>query len=112
MVTVAFGNSEVVSNWSEKWASLGVDCIIANNGSSIPVSYGDRVKVLPSIGNIGYGAAINRAVAEVQTPIVLITNPDTLPYSTDSLEKLSNLDLTIKFISIKKNGKNIKPEEK
>lgn len=29
-----------------------------------------------------------------------------------TLAKLSNLDLTIKFISIKKNGKDIKPEEK
>ena len=89
-VTVAFGNSKAVSNWAERWASIGVDCVIANNGSSISADYGDRVKVLPSIGNIGYGAAINRAVAAVQTPIVLITNPDTLPYSPDSLEKLLN----------------------
>lgn len=90
VVTVAFGNSEVVGNWSEKWASCGVDCLIANNGSHISIEYGESVKVLPSIGNIGYGAAINRAVSEVQTPIVLITNPDTLPYSTDSLKKLLN----------------------
>jgi len=90
VVTVAFGNSNVVNNWVKAWSSLGVDCVIANNGSPISVNYGERVRVLPSIGNIGYGAAVNRAVAEVQTPIVLITNPDTLPSSSDSLIKLLN----------------------
>ncbi len=90
VVTVAFGNSKAVGNWAIKWSSLGVDCVIANNGSSTSTYYGDRVKVLPSIGNIGFGAAINRAVSEVKTSIVLITNPDTLPFSSGSLEKLLN----------------------
>lgn len=88
VVTVAFGSTKAVNDWAAKWSSLGADCIIANNGSPISMKYGERVRVLPSIGNIGYGPAINRAVAEVQTPIVLITNPDTLPLSKHSLDKL------------------------
>lgn len=88
VVTVAFGSAKAVNDWAAKWSSLGAECIIANNGSAISNDFGDRVTVLPSIGNIGYGAAINRAVAEAQTPIILITNPDTLPLNSDSLEKL------------------------
>jgi len=88
VVTVAFGNSDVVRKWVRKWSDSGASCLISDNGNQIPSDISARV--LPFTGNDGFGAGINRAVLEADTPIVLITNPDTLPKNRNSLKALYN----------------------
>ena len=87
-VTVSFGCPEVVRNWVERWSLAGASCLVSDNGNSIPADVHGKAKVLPFSGNIGFGGGINRGVLASETPIVLITNPDTLPKSADSLEML------------------------
>lgn len=88
VVTVAFGNSDVVRKWVREWSDSGASCLISNNGNQIPSDISASVRVLPFIGNDGFGAGINRAVLEADTPIILITNPDTLPKNRESLKTL------------------------
>lgn len=90
VVTVAFGNSDVVRKWVRKWSDSGASCLISDNGNQIPPDISTRVRVLPFTGNKGFGAGINRAVLEADTPIILITNPDTLPENRESLKVLHN----------------------
>ncbi len=90
VVTVAYGSSDVVKKWAVKWSEAGATCVIADNGNLISPDVSSYAKVLPFSGNSGFGAGINRAVQEADTPVVLITNPDTLPGNADSLEILYN----------------------
>ena len=90
VVTVAYGSSDVVIKWALKWSETGVSCVIADNGNLIPSDLPACAKVLPYKGNLGFGGGINRAVQESDTPVVLITNPDTLPGNPDSLDILYN----------------------
>jgi GT2 family glycosyltransferase len=90
VVTVAFGTPEVVSKWVREWSKTGVSCVISDNGNQIPGGLCAHAKILPFAGNTGFGAGINRAVQESETPIVLITNPDTLPESSGSLTALAD----------------------
>jgi len=46
------------------------------------------MKVLPYRGNSGFGEGINRAAAAADTPLILITNPDTLPKNPGSLDSM------------------------
>lgn len=55
----------------------------------MPSSLPEEVTVLPFVGNDGFGAGINRAVKAAVTPLVLVTNPDTLPLDQNSLETLT-----------------------
>ncbi len=88
VVTVAFGSPDVVGTWINEWSDTGASCIISDNGNLMPASTGNRARVLPFTGNEGFGAGINRAVLESDSPVVLITNPDTLPRSAESLSNL------------------------
>ena len=88
VVTVAFGNPDVVREWVRKWSGTGAACLIADNGNLIPRGINSYAKVLPFISNNGFGGGINRAVQEADSPVVLITNPDTLPENKESLEIL------------------------
>ena len=88
VVTVAFGNPEVVRKWVERWLSTGAACLIADNGNQITKDIQDMATVLPFTGNQGFGMGINRAVQESDSSVVLITNPDTLPENSGSLSAL------------------------
>lgn len=88
VVTVAYGNPEAVRNWTREWSETGASCVISDNGNRIPAEIGGNVKVLPFTGNTGFGQGINRAVRECDDPVVLITNPDTLPENTESLRTM------------------------
>ena len=88
VVTVAYGSSDVVRKWVQEWSSTGASCLISDNGNRIPADISSKVRVLPFTGNKGFGSGINRAVRESTTPVVLITNPDTLPQHKDSLDVL------------------------
>ncbi len=85
VVTVAFGNSDGVRHWVDQWSALGASCLISDNGNLIDDDIRRRAKVLTFTGNTGFGSGINRAVRESDTELVLITNPDTLPVSRESL---------------------------
>ena len=88
VVTVAFGSSDAVRKWAQEWSSTGASCLISDNGNRIPSDISIKAGVLPFTGNKGFGAGINRAVQEADTPVVLITNPDTLPGNPESLKTL------------------------
>ncbi len=90
VVTVAFGSPDVVRKWAQKWSGAGAACLISDNGNQIPQNISDTAGVLPFTGNSGFGSGINRAVQEADTPVVLITNPDTLPDKAESLKTLFN----------------------
>ena len=88
VVTVAFGNPDIVRNWVQKWSSTGASCLISDNGNSVPFDLGKEAEILPFNDNSGFGGGINRAVQASGTPIVLITNPDTLPADKESINTL------------------------
>lgn len=89
VVTVAYGSMNIVENWVELWSSTGASCIITDNGNQkFTPSVLSKAKVLPYIDNSGFGTGINRAVQESESPVTLITNPDTLPFNSDSLKNL------------------------
>lgn len=88
VVTVAFGNPDVVEKWALKWSATGASCLVADNGNLLPRNLANHSGIIQYSGNNGYGGGINRAVQEADTPVVLITNPDTLPENSSSLEIL------------------------
>jgi GT2 family glycosyltransferase len=88
VVTVAFGNPEVIKRWGQEWSGTGAACLISDNGNLLPRDLSSKVAVLPFRENTGFGSGINRAVQKADTPVVLITNPDTLPENPHSLESL------------------------
>ncbi len=88
VVTTAFGNPAGLMQWASRWLELNVRCIVCDNGDVIPDALPDGVRVLPFKGNTGFGGGINRAVSCADTPLILVTNPDTLPCSPGSLSSL------------------------
>jgi GT2 family glycosyltransferase len=51
--------------------------VVFDNGSSSPLSFGEgHVQVLGEGRNLGFGAAVNRAFAALDTDYVLLLNPD------------------------------------
>jgi len=89
-VTVAFGNHKVVKTWVEEWSRAGANCIITNNGGAIPAGVTGKAIVLSSPVNSGFGAGINLAVQHAETPVVVVTNPDTLPAAPGALKTLTD----------------------
>jgi N-acetylglucosaminyl-diphospho-decaprenol L-rhamnosyltransferase len=58
-----------------------LDVVLADNGSSDgaperAAASADDVRLLPTGGNVGYGAAANAGLADVRTGWALVTNPD------------------------------------
>jgi len=69
-----------------------IDVVLADNGSTdgapeAAVARRDGVRVLPTGGNIGYGAAVNAGLADVRSGWALVANPDVVldPGSVDEL---------------------------
>ncbi|MCO7219991.1 glycosyltransferase family 2 protein [Klenkia sp. PcliD-1-E] len=71
---------------------LALDVVLADNGSTdgapeAQAARRDDVRVLPTGGNIGYGAAVNAGLADVRSGWALVANPDVVldPGSVDEL---------------------------
>lgn len=108
VVTVAFGNSSAVETWIAEWSGCSDHLIISDNGGVFKTNPSPEVTVLPYTCNTGFGAGINRAVAAAETPLVLITNPDTLPVDGNSLPELIRMHSRNMFstgLTMDSNGK-------
>lgn len=88
VVTVAADSGEALVRWRDAWAPAGCGLLLADNGSTDGFPEKCRVPVVPTGGNLGFGPGINAAAARCETPLVLVTNPDTVPASEDSLRIL------------------------
>jgi GT2 family glycosyltransferase len=56
--------------------------VVSDNGSSdgsvpfVKEVYGDRVHVIKNGANLGFGAGVNRAIAQTNSPYIFLLNPD------------------------------------
>ena len=97
VVTVTYSPGEHLENFLSTLAEATTEkpqVIMADNGSTDGTpeaadSKYEHVRLLRTGGNIGYGGAINRAVAEIDPAIefIVISNPD-VQWSPGSLDKL------------------------
>ncbi|WP_067523029.1 glycosyltransferase family 2 protein [Nocardia uniformis] len=97
VVTVTYSPGEHLEHFISTLATATSEkpqVILADNGSNdgVPELVADaneNVTLLRTGGNIGYGGAINRAVADIDPEIefVLIANPD-IRWGTDSIDEL------------------------
>jgi len=97
VVTVTYSPGEHLRNFMDSLAEATGEkpqVILADNGSldGVPEAVADeyaQARLLRTGGNIGYGGAINRAVAEIDPDIefVLIANPD-LRWAPGSVDEM------------------------
>lgn len=88
VVTVAANSGEALLRWRDAWIPSGCRLLVADNGSSDGFPGKSGVPVILTGGNPGFGCGVNAAVAACDTPLVLITNPDTVPENGHSLAAL------------------------
>jgi len=53
--------------------------VIDNSGNGRAQASGDRIRVLVNARNMGFGAAINRAIRESDSPLIAVLNDDAVP---------------------------------
>ena len=97
VVTVTYTSGDVLERFLDtlvKASSREVTVVLADNGSSDGAPQRaarerENVRVLPTGGNLGYGTAANRGVAELDDSFgwVVIANPD-LEWEPGSLDEL------------------------
>ena len=97
VVTVTYSPGEHLEHFITTLAgatSEKAQVILADNGSvdgtpELAAEANSHVRLLRTGGNIGYGGAINRAVAEIDPDVefIVIANPD-IRWGTDSIDKL------------------------
>lgn len=97
VVTVTYSPGEHLEHFISTLATATSEkpqVILADNGSTdgtpeLAAEANEHVRLLRTGGNIGYGGAINRAVAELDPAIeyIVIANPD-IRWSTDAIDKL------------------------
>ncbi|MFC9514220.1 glycosyltransferase family 2 protein [Nocardiaceae bacterium NPDC056970] len=97
VVTVTYSPGEHLEHFLSTLAAATVEnpqVILADNGSTdgapeAAAAAHDHVRLLRTGGNIGYGGAINRAVAEIDPDIefVMVVNPD-VRWSPGSIDEL------------------------
>ncbi|SNR73788.1 N-acetylglucosaminyl-diphospho-decaprenol L-rhamnosyltransferase [Blastococcus mobilis] len=95
MVTVTFSPGEALDGFVESLRQATVrplDVVLADNGSTdgVPEQVAARypdVRLLPTGGNVGYGAAANAGLADLDSGYALVANPDVRfePGSVDEL---------------------------
>jgi N-acetylglucosaminyl-diphospho-decaprenol L-rhamnosyltransferase len=84
VVAVTYSPGETLDGFVEslrRATTRPVDVVLADNGSTDGVpervaAANDDVRLLPTGGNIGYGAAANAGVADVHEGWALVANPD------------------------------------
>lgn len=91
VVTTAFGRNGQVREWADAWYAAGCRRVVCDNGGTISDGFPDGTDVLPYQGNSGFGAGINRAAMKAETPLILITNPDTLPCDESHIDRFLEL---------------------
>ncbi|WP_062995280.1 glycosyltransferase family 2 protein [Nocardia mikamii] len=97
VVTVTYSPGEHLDHFISTLATATAEkpqVILADNGSTdgapeLAAESNEHVTLLRTGGNIGYGGAVNRAVAELDPEIeyVIIANPD-VRWGTDSIDQL------------------------
>jgi N-acetylglucosaminyl-diphospho-decaprenol L-rhamnosyltransferase len=97
VVTVTYSPGEHLEHFITTLAAATSEkpqVILADNGSvdgtpELAAEANSHVRLLRTGGNIGYGGAINRAVAEIDPDVefILIANPD-IRWAPDSIDKL------------------------
>ena len=95
VVAVTYSPGETLAGFVESLAAAttrDVEVVLADNGSTdgVPEEVAAahaNVHLLPTGGNIGYGAAVNAALADVREGYALVANPDVRfePGSVDEL---------------------------
>ncbi|WP_089337931.1 glycosyltransferase family 2 protein [Blastococcus mobilis] len=95
VVTVTFSPGEALDGFVESLRQATVrplDVVLADNGSTdgVPEQVAARypdVRLLPTGGNVGYGAAANAGLADLDSGYALVANPDVRfePGSVDEL---------------------------
>lgn len=88
VVTVAANSGEALLHWRDAWIPSGCRLLVADNGSSDGSPEKSGVPVIQTGGNLGFGHGVNAAVRACDTPLILVTNPDTLPETQGSLTAL------------------------
>ncbi len=88
VVTVAADSGEALFRWRDAWAPTGCGLLLADNGSSDGFPGKCGVPLVSTGGNVGFGGGVNAAAARCETPLILVTNPDTAPASDESLRIL------------------------
>jgi len=79
VLTVAANSGGALLQWRDAWTPTGCRLLVADNGSSDGFPGRSDVPVIRTGGNLGFGCGVNIAVAACATPLVLVTNPDTVP---------------------------------
>lgn len=88
VLTVAFGEEDQLVEWHKAWTDIGFRCLVCDNGGSLSSDLPKDIRILSYNGNTGFGTGINRAVEAAESDLVLVTNPDTLPYGRNDAYKL------------------------
>ncbi|MGY1749906.1 glycosyltransferase family 2 protein [Modestobacter sp. SYSU DS0511] len=95
VVAVTYSPGEALDGFVESLAAAttqATDVVLADNGSTdgaperVAAAH-DNVRLLPTGGNVGYGAAVNAGLADVPEGWALVANPDVRfePGSVDEL---------------------------
>jgi N-acetylglucosaminyl-diphospho-decaprenol L-rhamnosyltransferase len=63
-----------LADWN--WHAIVVDNASQDGSERHALAAGDRVRLLPSDTNVGFGAAVNHGVADTHDPLILLLNPD------------------------------------
>ena len=58
------------------WEGYVVDNASSDGSGAIAAEFAPAVTLIPNPGNVGFGRAINQALARARAPVVLIMNPD------------------------------------
>ncbi len=88
VITVAANSGEALFRWRDAWTPTGCSLLVADNASSDGCPAASGLALVPTGCNHGFGFGVNAAVKACGTPLVLVTNPDTLPETAGSLESL------------------------
>ncbi len=59
-----------------EWRAIVVDNASQDASEGQALAYGDRVRLVRSETNVGFGAGVNRAAADTGDPFLLLVNPD------------------------------------
>lgn len=87
-MTVAANSGEALLHWRDSWRAAASPLLIVDNGSSDGFPEKSGVPLIRAPGNIGFGPGINLGARAVDTRLILITNPDTLPENPGELQRL------------------------
>jgi GT2 family glycosyltransferase len=59
-----------------RWEAVVVDNASSDGSDAIPERFGSPVRLIRNTENVGFGRAVNQALASTTAPVVLIMNPD------------------------------------